>query len=56
MKNYIIPTTEVIPISEEIMEGPSIGNGVGTGEFSNKNTFEEDVSAEFDNPKSLWDD
>lgn len=56
MKNYIIPTTEVIPMSEEIMAEPALSNGVGEGEFSNRDTFEEDISAESPMQKSLWDD
>ena len=56
MKNYIIPTTEVIPMSEEIMAEPGLSNGVGTGEYSNRNTFEEDISGDSPKQKSLWDD
>ena len=56
MKRYTLPTTEVIPMSEEIMAPPPVSDGVGEGEFGNKNTFEEDLSAERPMKKSLWDD
>ena len=58
MKKYICPETEIIAVSAEpIMDLSNINDEVGgTDEFGNRNTFEEDVSAEFDNHKSLWDD
>lgn len=56
MKTYTKPTTEVTPMSEEIMDTPALSNGVGEGEFGNKNTFEEDISGESPMQKSLWDD
>ena len=56
MKTYTKPTTEVTLMSEEIMDTPALSNGVGTGEFSNRNTFEEDISGDSPKQKSLWDD
>ena len=57
MKKYICPETEIIAVSAEpIMEFGVSNTEGGSDEFGNRNTFEEDVSAEFDNHKSLWDD
>lgn len=56
MKTYTKPTTEVTLMSEEVMAPPALSNGVGEDEFSNRNTFEEDISGESPMQKSLWDD
>ena len=57
MKKYICPVTEIIAISTEPVMDLGFGSNPGDEhEFSNRNTFEEDVSAEYDNKKSLWDD
>ncbi|MBR6182382.1 MAG: hypothetical protein IKR05_12985 [Prevotella sp.] len=56
MKKYIKPITEIIAVSVEPIMELGLSNGKGEGELSNSNTFEEDVSAEYDNSKSLWDE
>ena len=57
MKKYVNPVTEIIVLhTESIMDLGLSDNVGGPEEFGNRNTFEEDVSAEFDNSKSLWDD
>lgn len=57
MKKYVCPETELIALpGEVILGGPSLHDEVGTGgQLGNRNTFEEDVSAEYPS-KSLWDD
>ena len=56
MKKYVSPVTEIIVLHTEPVMELGLSDGVGEGEFGNTNTFEEDVSAEFDNSKSIWDD
>ena len=59
MKKYVCPVTEIITISTEaVMDFGFNSNEEGKPgqQFGNTNTFEEDVSAEYDNNKSLWDD
>lgn len=56
MKKYVCPVTEIIALSAEPIMDLGYSEGEGEGEFGNRNTFEENVSAEYDHSKSLWDD
>ena len=59
MKKYVCPMTIIFVLSTDAILGLGLASNdsqVGEGEFGNRSSFEEDVSAEFDNSKSLWDD
>lgn len=56
MKKYDCPVTEIIVLSAEPVLELGLSEGIGDGEYSNRNTFEEDISGDSPKQKSLWDD